>query len=84
MDRWSRKKKYTSIVDYVEAEENLSFDDVKRISPAWYLEQLQHNATRLKREMREQMPKVIRRERGNPRYKLIYEDDKIIGRYPSL
>jgi len=84
MDCWSREKKYTSIIDFIEAKEKLSLNDVKKIAPAWYLQQLQHNATYLKHGMREQMPEVIKREMENPRYTLVYENNKIVGRDPTL
>jgi len=80
MDRWSKAKKYTSIIDFVEAEEKLSLDDVKRIAPAWYLEQLQRDAVKLTPEMRRDMPGVIKAQWRKPRYQIAYHQGKIAWR----
>lgn len=84
MDRWQAMDKYYSMVDFMVAEEGKSLKDVICIAPKWYLRQLQIEATPLTREFRRGLPEVIMEELKNPRYKLIKDGDKIIGREPEL
>lgn len=84
MDRWSRSRKYSSIVDFVEAEAGLSLSDVKKRAPQWYLEQLQRDAEPIKDGMRKRMPEVIKAQWKKPRYKLVYDRGEIAWRSPSL
>lgn len=82
--QWGMKRKYYSLVDYIKAERSLSLEDVKRIAPKWYLEQLQKYARPLDQNMVEGLPEVIKEEQRNPRYRLIKEGGKIVGRWPEL
>jgi len=83
-DKWMRTKKYNSIVDYVKEEEGKTLKDVKNIAPEWYLNQLNLYARPLETRFLEDMPEIIKKEQENPRYKLIYQEDEIIGRCPEL
>jgi len=76
--------KYNSLLEYVEAEEGLTLEDVKRIAPDWVLDLLRRYAAPLKESHRQGLPEVIREEQKNPRYRLIYEGDEIVGRWPEL
>ena len=82
--KWNRIRKYFSLVEFVEDTEGLSHDDVKRIAPEWYLQQLRTYAVPLKPGMRKNLPKAIKQELKNPRYRLIKEGKKIVGRWPEL
>lgn len=84
MARWQAMDKYHSLVDFLVAEDGKSLRDVMCIAPGWYLEQLQREATTLTREFRQGLPEVIVEELKNPRYKLIKDGDKIVGREPEL
>jgi len=81
---WMRLGKYYSMVSFVEDQYGLGLEDVKRIAPEWYIEQLNRYAKPLTQEFLAGLPGVIKEELKNPRYNLIYEDGKIIGRYPDL
>lgn len=81
---WMASGKYYSMVDYIEDTENLSLEDVKRIAPGWYLQNLSRHAKPLPVEFRQGLPEVIKEELKDPRYILIYEDDEIIDRRPEL
>ena len=82
-DMWARSKRYYDLIEYVEAEMGLSLDDVKRIAPEWYLNLCRVEARPLTIKMRNDLPQVIKEELKDPRYKLIYEGDEIIGRWPE-
>jgi len=84
MARWQKMDKYYSMVDFLVAEEGKSLEDVKRIAPRWYLEQLQREATLLTEEFKQKLPEVIVEELKNPRYRLIKVGGKIVGREPEL
>jgi len=75
---------HPSLLEYVEAEEGLTLEDVKRIAPTWFLDLLQRYAAPLKESHRQGLPEVIREEQRNPRYKLVYEGGEIVGRWPEL
>ena len=75
---------YTSLLEYVEAKEGLTFDDVKRIAPDWFLDLMKRYAKPLQARHLRGLPEVIREEQKNPRYKLVYEGDEIVGRWPEL
>lgn len=77
-------KKYYSMVEYMEAERGVTFEDVKRLAPDWYLRQLKTEATQLTPSYQNGLPEVIKEEQKNPRYKLIYEGDEVVGRHPEL
>lgn len=81
---WLLGHLYNSLLEYVETEEGLSLDDVKRIAPEWFLDLLRRYSAPLKESHRQGLPEVIREEQKNPRYRLIYEGDEIVGRYPEL
>jgi len=80
---WARSKRYYDLIEYVDAEMGLSLDDVKRIAPEWYLNLCRVEARPLTIKMRNDLPQVIKEELKAPRYKLIYEGDEIIGRWPE-
>ena len=82
--RWARSKRYHNLVEYVDAEIGLSLDDVRRIAPEWYLNLCRIEATPLSHKMREGLPHIIKEEIENPRYKLIYDGNEIVGRWPEL
>lgn len=82
--RWQDSGKYYSIPEYVEKEMEITLDDVERIAPNWFLTQLQLEAAPLTPEMRMGLPEVINKELKSPRYRLVYEGGKIIGRWPDL
>lgn len=82
--RWLIGHQYTSLLEYVEAEEGLTLDDVKRIAPDWFLDLLRRYSAPLKESHRQGLPEVIREEQNNPRYKLVYEGGEIVGRHPEL
>ena len=82
--RWQRTRKYHSIREYTEAEEGYTLEDVKRIAPTWFLRQLQIEAKPLKKEWWASLAEVVKAEIKSPRYKLIYEKGRIIGRRPEL
>jgi len=82
--KWMKSHRYYSPLEYAEAELDMSLDDIKKVSPKWFLKSLQTEATPLTEEHRKGLPEVIKEELKNPRYKLIYSRDKIIGRYPEL
>lgn len=81
---WTKKVQYKSLMEYVEHEENLTLEQVKEAAPQWMLGMLQNHAKPLSDEQQYMLPEVIKEEQKNPRYKLVYEGDKIIGREPSL
>lgn len=81
---WQRANKYSSPLEYVEAEMGMTLDDVKQVAPEWYLKQLRLEARPIIPQYRRALPEVIQDEIKNPRYKLIYEDNKIVGRWPEL
>jgi glycosyltransferase involved in cell wall biosynthesis len=83
-DKWITAERYSSIVEYVKTEERKTLQDVKKIAPEWYLNQLNLYSKPLKSEFMKEIPEVIKTEQNNPRYKLIYEDNKIVGRRPEL
>ena len=82
--RWMKTNQYPNLVEYIEAVEGLTLEDVKRIAPEWYLRLLRLEATALTAELRRKLPEVILKELKSPRYKLIYEKGKITGRWPTL
>ena len=83
--RWQYSgSRYTSLLEYVEAEEGLSLDDVKRVALGWFLDLLRRYAAPLKEKHRLGLPEVIREEQKNPRYRLVYEEGEIVGRWPEL
>lgn len=84
MDQWGARDKYSSIVEYVEKEKGITLEQVKKIAPAWYLNQLRIEATPLSPPVKKILPEVIREELKDPRYKLIYKGDEIVGRWPEL
>jgi len=81
---WVKSSKYYNLIEYVEAEEGKTLQDVKQVAPEWYLRQLQREATPLTREYRRGLPEVILEEQRDPRYKLIKKKGKIVGRKPEL
>ena len=81
---WTSSNKYYSLIEYVEAEEGKTLEDVKRIAPEWYMRQLQLEATPLTDEYRTRLPEVILEEQKNPRYRLVKSGGKIVGREPEL
>ena len=81
---WKRAREHASLIEFVEATEGLSLADVKRIAPEWYLQELRTYARPLKPGMIQNLPMVIKQELKNPRYKLTYKDEKIIGRLPDI
>ena len=82
--QWQRTKKYHSIREHVEATRGLTLKDVQRIAPAWYLKELQREATPITESMRQGLPEVIIKELKSPRYKLIKNENQIVGRWPRL
>ena len=83
-NRWLESGKYKSILEYVQETEKMSFQDVQRVAPDWVLDILQRYAKPLDVRFRRWMPEAIQEEQKNPRYKLIYQGGRIIGRYPYL
>jgi len=81
---WLRDGRYSSLIDYVKEQEGLTFEDVKRIAPDWFLDQLQRFAKPLGPQFRKWLPEAIQEEQRDPRYRLIYQGDKIVGRHPYL
>lgn len=81
---WQKADKYSSILEYVEAVKGITLDDVKRIAPDWFLNQLRLEARHLIPADKNKLPEIIKKELKNPRYKLIYEEGKIVGRLPEL
>jgi len=84
MDMWMAEDKYPSAVEYVEATQGLKLEDVKRIAPEWYLNQLREYARKISGDTVELLPEVIKEERKKPRYKLVYGKGGITGRWPQL
>ena len=82
--KWINTRKYKSLIEYVEAEEGLTFDNVQDIAPKWFLKMLRRFAKPLSPKLKEQLPEVIKEELKNPRYKLVYEGSELVGRHPSL
>ena len=82
--KWINSSEYYDLIEYVETEEGKTFQDVKRIAPDWYLNQLRLEATPLEKHMVEKLPEVLLEELKNPRYKLIKEGEEIVGRHPEL
>lgn len=78
--QWLRNGGYTSIVDYVQEKQGLSLEDVKQIAPEWYLGTLQKYAKPLSEKTVRLLPEPILKELKNPRYKLIYERERVVGR----
>ena len=81
---WKRAKEYPSLIEFIEATEGLSFTDVKRFAPEWYLQELRTYARPLKPGMKKNLPIIIKEEQKSPRYQLIKENNKIVGRWPEL
>jgi len=81
---WQKEDKYHSILEYIENTKGLTIEDVKELAPEWFLGQLVVEAKRLTPAYKLGLPEVIREEMEDPRYKLIYEDDEIVGRWPEL
>jgi len=81
---WQRLDKYTSPLEYIEVTKGMTLNDVKQVAPAWFLKQLRLEARHLVPAYRQDLPEVIQDELKNPRYKLIYENNKITGRWPEL
>ena len=82
--KWINASKYESLIEYVEAEEGLTFEEVKDIAPNWFLGMLRKFAKPLSPKIKEQLPETIQVELKNPRYKLIYKGSELVGRHPSL
>ena len=82
--KWLRSGKYKNLLDYVKATEKMTFQDIQRVSPDWFLEMLQKHAKPLPPRYRRWLPETIQEEQKNPRYSLIYEGGRIVGRYPRL
>ena len=82
-NRWNMDRQHKSLVEYVEETQGLSLENVKRIAPQWYLEQLNRYALPLTKEMRGGLPEAIKTEQRDPRYKLVHRNG-IIGRLPEL
>lgn len=82
--QFMQQRKYHTPIEYIKTVEGLDLEDVKEIAPQWYLRQLQMEATPLSEDMISGLPEVILEEQKNPRYKLLYENDKIVGRWPEL
>lgn len=83
-NKWMTSNQYHSIIEYVIAEKGLTLEDVKRVSPEWYLNQIQHSAVKLQPDLKRCLSETIKIELKHPRYKLIYEQERIIGRCPEL
>jgi len=81
---WQKEDKYHSILEYIENTKGLTLEDVKELAPEWFLGQLVIEAKRLTPAYKLGLPAVIREEMEDPRYKLIYKGDEIVGRYPEL
>lgn len=81
---WAEKRAFTSLVNYVKTVEGLSFEDVQRVAPQWFLGMLQRHAKKLSEETQELLPSVIRKEQKSPRYKVVYDEEEISGRRPEL
>ncbi|MEE9316513.1 MAG: glycosyltransferase [bacterium] len=81
---WHKESSHYSMVEFTQETMGLSLEDVKMISPDWYLKYLQSDAVPLTNDMKRDIPDVIKQELSFPRYKLIYRDGKIIGRWPEL
>jgi len=81
---WHKKNSYYSLVDFIQNTVGLTIEDVKKISPKWYLDYLQSDAVPLTNEMKKGLPDVIKKEQVDPRYKLLYKNKKIVGRSPDL
>lgn len=82
--QWTSKGKYYSLIEYMEAEKGLTLEEVKKIAPKWYLDQLQKYAKPLEPNLLINLPEVLKKERKNPRYRLIKKAGKIVGRWPEL
>ncbi len=82
--QWQKTKKYHSIREHVKATMGLTLKDVQRIAPAWYLKELQRAARPITELMRQGLPEVIVEELKSPRYKLIKNKNRIVGRWPQL
>ena len=81
---WTKQVEYPSIMEYVEHEENMTLEQVKSVAPRWMLKMLQSHAKPLSTKQQHLLPETIKEEQKNPRYKLAYEGDTIIGRQPTL
>jgi len=81
---WQKEDKYHSILEYVENTKGLTLEDIKELAPEWFLGLLVVESKRLTPAHKLGLPAVILEERMNPRYRLICEDGKIVGRWPEL
>jgi len=81
---WKRLREYPSLIEFTEAVEGLSFADVKKNAPEWYLQELRTYARPLKQGMKKNLPIIIKEEQKSPRYRLIKDGNKIVGRWPEL
>lgn len=82
--KWQNSNKYYSIEEYAEEEEGMTFDEVREVAPKWFLKYLRQEARPLTMEYITKLPEVILEECKRPRYRLIYMNEEIIGRYPEL
>lgn len=83
-NKWTHSRKYSSLLEYVKATEKMTLQDVKTIAPDWFLDTLQKFAKPLEPRFRRWLPETIQEEQKTPRYNLIYQGEKIIGRHPTL
>jgi len=81
---WQKEDKYHSILEYIENTKGITFKDIKELAPDWFLRQLVVEAKRLTPAYKLGLPEVIREEMEDPRYRLIYKGDEIVGRWPEL
>lgn len=81
---WLKVDKYYSLKEYAEGELNISFEDVQKIAPGWFLEHLKRSAVPISYELKKELPNVILDELQSPRYELVYDKGEIVGRKPTL
>lgn len=82
--QFMQTRRYQTPIEYVKAVEGLDLEDVKKIAPQWYLRQLRTEATPLSEDMISGLPEVILEEQKNPRYRLLYKNGEVVGRWPEL
>lgn len=84
---WIVDGNYGTIPEYVEAVKGLSLEDVKELSTEWYLKYCQHHCVPIKKafpEGEEALPTVIRNNLDLLPFKVLYREDKIVGRLPDV
>ena len=83
---WIMDGRFGSIPEYVERETGKTLEQVKEISPGWYLQACRNQCIKVEEyfeEGLEILPETLR-ELKDPHFEIVYRDGEIVGRLPDV